>query len=63
MPEADVVRSLNLPKKGLATIANREPVPVTSARLAGARSIPTRELTRSAKDTSRGARNSSEAPV
>ena len=55
MPSRDVVRSLILPKNGLPTMATRAPIPVTSARLFGARSIPTSELTFSARVTSRGA--------
>jgi hypothetical protein len=58
MPHGEVVRSLSLPKNGFPTMANRAPTPVTSARLVGARSIPTSELTFKAKVTSRGARNS-----
>ncbi len=58
MPSGDAVRSLNLPKNGLATIASRAPVPATSARLPGARPIPTSESTFNAKVTSKGARNS-----
>jgi hypothetical protein len=54
----DVVRSLSLPKNGFPTIARRAPVAVTSAKLLGACSIPTSELTFKAKVTSRGARNS-----
>jgi hypothetical protein len=58
MPSRDQVRSLSLPKNGFPTIASRAPVPVTTARLLGARSIPTSELTFKARVTSRGARNS-----
>ena len=58
MPSRDEVRSLSLPKNGLANIASRAPTPATSARLLGACSIPTRELIFSASVTSRGARNS-----
>ena len=57
MPSCDEVRSLILPKKGLANMANREPTPATRARLLGALSVPTSELTFNAKVTSRGARN------
>ena len=57
MPSRDEVRSLSLPKNGFPNIANRAPIPVTSAKLFGACSIPTSELTFSAKVTSRGARN------
>ena len=60
MPSCDEVRSLILPKNGLPNIAKKAPVPATSARLSGARSIPTSELTFNAKVTSKGARNSSE---
>jgi hypothetical protein len=58
MPHGEEVRSLSLPKNGFPTIASRAPVPVTTARLFGACSIPTSELTFKAKVTSRGARNS-----
>ncbi len=58
MPSRDVVRSLIRPKNGLATMASRAPTAATSARLAGARSLPTSESTFKAKVTSRGARNS-----
>ena len=58
MPSREAVRSLSLPKNGFPTIASRAAVPVTTARLLGARSIPTSELTFNAKVTSRGARNS-----
>jgi hypothetical protein len=57
MPSCDVVRSLILPKNGFPNIANRAPIPVTTAKLFGACSIPTSELTFNAKVTSRGARN------
>jgi hypothetical protein len=57
MPSREAVRSLSLPKNGFPTMANRAPVPLTTARLLGAWSIPTSELTFSAKVTSRGARN------
>ena len=59
-PAGDAVRSLSLPKNGLATIASSAPVPATSARLPGARAIPTSESTFNARVTSKGARNSSE---
>jgi hypothetical protein len=55
MPSRDEVRSLILPKNGLLKIANKPPVPATSAKLFGACSIPTSELTFSAKVTSKGA--------
>ena len=58
MPSRDEVRSLILPKNGLANMASRAPIPATSARLFGAWSIPTSELTFKARVTSRGARNS-----
>jgi len=58
MPSGDAVRSLIRPKNGLATMASRAPTPATSARLAGARWIPTSESTFKAKVTSNGARNS-----
>jgi len=45
MPSCDEVRSLILPKNGLPSMASRAPVPATSARLSGARSIPTSEST------------------
>jgi hypothetical protein len=58
MPSGEVVRSLILPKNGFATMANRAAIPVTTAKLFGACSIPTSELTFNARVTSRGARNS-----
>ena len=58
MPSRDEVRSLILPKNGLPNMASRAPTSATSARLSGARSIPTSELTFNAKVTSRGAMNS-----
>jgi hypothetical protein len=58
MPHREVVRSLSLPKNGFPTMASRAPIPVTSAKLLGACSMPTSELTFKAKVTSRGARNS-----
>ena len=63
IPSRDVVRSLSRPKNGLLTIANSDPTPVTSARLRGARSMPTRSLTLRASDTSSGARKSSAPPA
>jgi hypothetical protein len=63
MPHRDDVRSLSLPKNGLPSIATMEPVPATSARLFGACSIPTSELTFKARETSSGARNTSEVPM
>jgi hypothetical protein len=62
MPSREEVRSLNLPKNGLPTMANRAPVPVTSARLLGACSMPTSELTFKAKVTSNGARSTRTVP-
>ncbi len=44
-------------------MARRAPIPATSARLFGARSIPTSALTFNAKVTSRGARNSRQVPM
>ncbi|HEV2931120.1 MAG TPA: hypothetical protein VGW74_20760, partial [Propionibacteriaceae bacterium] len=60
MPSRDEVRSLILPKNGFPTIASRAPIPVTTDRLFGACSIPTSELTFSARLTSRGARKTRE---
>ena len=57
MPSRDAVRSLSLPKNGLPTIATKAPIPATSAKLPGARSIPTSESTFNAKVTSKGAMN------
>jgi hypothetical protein len=62
MPSREEVRSLNLPKNGLPTMANRAPIPVTSARLLGACSMPTSELTFKAKVTSNGARSTRTVP-
>ena len=58
MPSRDEVRSLIFPKNGLPNNATRAPIPATSARLLGARWIPTSESTFKAKVTSTGARNS-----
>src|SRR5204863_9268805 len=58
LPQREVVRSLILPKNGFPTIVNRAPVPATSDRLFGARSVPTSELTFKANVTRSGARNS-----
>lgn len=63
IPRREDVRSLNRPNSGLATMASSEPSPVTRARLLGARSIPTSELTFSANETSSGARSNREAPA
>ena len=63
MPSEEEVRSLSLPKNGLPTIASRAPSPVTSARLFGACSIPTSELTFKAKVTSSGAMNTRMVPM
>lgn len=60
MPSRDEVRSLILPKNGFPTIASRAPIPVTTDRLFGARSIPTSEFILSARLTSRGARKTRE---
>jgi hypothetical protein len=57
------VRSLILPKNGLATMASKAPAPATSARLLGASSMPTSEFTFIDKETSRGARNSRMVPM
>ena len=57
MPSRDEVRSLIRPKNGLPNSDTRAPTPVTSDRLFGARSVPTSELTFSARLTSAGARN------
>ena len=54
MPSRDEVRSLILPKNGLANMASRAPIPATSARLFGACSIPTSELTFNAKRDQQG---------
>ena len=62
MPSGDVVRSLILPKNGLPTIASRAPTPVTSAKLVGACSIPTSELTFSARVTRSGAMSTRVVP-
>jgi hypothetical protein len=53
-----VVRSLIRPKNGFPMIVNRAPVPATSDKLSGARSVPTSEFTLRASVTSSGARNS-----
>jgi hypothetical protein len=63
MPRCEDVRSLILPKNGLATIAKKEPTPVTSPKLFGARSMPTSELIIKAKVTSTGARNIRVVPI
>jgi hypothetical protein len=63
MPHDEEVRSLIRPKNGLLNTATSEPTPATSARLFGARSVPTSELTFNAKVTSSGARNSREVPM
>ena len=57
MPNDDEVRSLMRPKNGLPTMDSEAPTPVTSAKLLGALSMPTRELTFNASVTSTGARN------
>ena len=63
MPSGDEVRSLILPKNGLPNMATRAPIPATSARLFGACSIPTSELTFKARVTSSGARNTRLVPM
>ena len=63
MPHREVVRSLSLPKNGLATIASREPMLVTSASRLGACVDADEALTFRARETSSGARNSSAAPA
>ncbi len=60
MPSRDEVRSLILPNNGLPNMASRAPIPATSAKLSGACSIPTSELTFKAKVTSKGAMNTRE---
>jgi hypothetical protein len=51
------VRSLILPKSGLAKIDSKAPIPATRAKLFGACLIPTSELTFRARVISRGAMN------
>jgi hypothetical protein len=63
IPTLDVVRSLSRPNSGLAMMASSDPTPVTSARLRGAASMPTRSFTLRARDTRSGARNSRDPPV
>jgi hypothetical protein len=63
MPSREEVRSLSLPKNGFPSIATTEPVAATGAKLFGASSIPTSELTFKANETSRGARNTREVPI
>ncbi len=63
MPHGEQVRSLSLPKNGLATIDSSEPTLVTSASRPGAASMPTRPLTFKASETSSGARNNREVPM
>src|SRR3712207_5693651 len=63
MPRGEEVRSLSLPKNGLATMATRPPTPVTSARPSGARSAPRNELIFSARVTRRGATSTRHVPV
>src|SRR5579883_251571 len=58
IPSDSDVRSLILPKKGLATMDSSAPIEATSARLVGAWVIPTRALTFRASVTRMGARNS-----
>jgi hypothetical protein len=57
IPHREAVQSLILPKNGFPTIVNRAPVPATSDKLFGARSVPTSEFTLRAKVTRSGARN------
>jgi hypothetical protein len=63
LPHGEEVRSLSLPKNGLANIDSSEPTLVTSASRLGAALMPTRSLTFNASETSSGARNSREVPV
>ena len=58
MPSREEVRSLIRPKNGLPNRETRAPIPATSDKLFGARSVPTSELTFKARLTSAGARNS-----
>ena len=55
MPSREEVRSLSLPKNGSPTMATKAPIPVTTAKLLGACSMPTSELTFKAKVTRQGA--------
>ena len=55
MPSREEVRSLIRPNIGLPNIATRAPMPVTSAKLSGALSMPSMELTFRASVTSAGA--------
>ena len=55
IPSGEDVRSLILPKSGLPTRDRRPPTPATSARLPGAWSTPTSDLTLRARVTSSGA--------
>ncbi len=63
MPSLEEVRSLILPKNGLAIMARNAPVPATRDRLLGARSVPTSALTFNDKLTNSGARNSRMVPM
>jgi hypothetical protein len=63
MPSRDGVRSLSLPKSGLANRASSAPTPATIERLPGARSIPTSELTFNERLTRSGARKSRITPM
>ena len=58
MPRRDDLRSLILPKNGLAIMETRAPIPATSAMLFGASLIPTSALTFSGMVTSSGGRKS-----
>ena len=62
-PSGEVVRSLSLPKNGLANMARNAPTPATSDRLLGARSVPTSALTFNDRLTSSGARKSKMVPM
>jgi hypothetical protein len=63
MPSGDAVRSLILPKNGLANMARNAPTPATSERLVGARSEPTSALTFNDRLTSKGARKRRMVPM
>ncbi len=63
IPSDEEVRSLSLPKNGLANMASSAPVPAISERAPGASSIPTSALTFNDRVTSSGARNSRMVPV
>ena len=63
MPRRDDVRSLIRPNSGLPNMATNAPMPVTRARLSGARLIPSIELTFRARVTRAGARNTRHVPM